>query len=355
VSGATAVDLEALEREALADVAAAADEGALEAARVKHLGRRSALKELLSRVGSLPPEQRREVGQGGNRVARAVEAALEARLAEVRGAAAVDLAHAEAIDLSFPGTPPRRGHRHPVHRVMREIEEIFRGLGYEVARGPEVETDYYNFEALNIPEGHAARDGFDSFFVADEETVRRAVEGLETNIVLRTHTSPMQVRVMEREAPPIRVIVPGKTYRRDSDATHTPMFHQVEGLLVDEGVTLADLKGTLEYFARAMFGDERRVRLRPTHFPFTEPSVEADVSCFQCGGKGCRLCSHEGWLELLGAGMVHPNVLRAGGIDPARYRGFAFGVGIDRITQLKYGVEDMRSLFDNDVRLIRQF
>jgi phenylalanyl-tRNA synthetase alpha chain len=349
MSEAPAVDLDALEREAIAAVHAATDEAGLENARIHYLGRRAPLKVLLSTVGSLPPERRREVGQRANAVARTIEAALEAGLAALRQRG--DLAGAESIDLTFPGTPPGRGHRHPVHRVMREIEEIFRGLGYEVARGPEVETDFYNFEALNLPAGHPARDGFDSFFVADEATLRAAVEGQETRVLLRTHTSPMQIRVMERERPPIRVIVPGKTYRRDSDATHTPMFHQVEGLLVDEDVTLADLKGTLEYFARAMFGDERRIRLRPTHFPFTEPSVEADVSCFQCAGRGCRLCGFEGWLEMLGAGMVHPNVLRFGGVDPARYRGFAFGVGIDRIAQLKY----MRALFDNDVRLIRQF
>ncbi|HEV1997709.1 MAG TPA: phenylalanine--tRNA ligase subunit alpha, partial [Candidatus Dormibacteraeota bacterium] len=227
------------------------------------------------------------------------------------------------------------------------------------ARGPEVDNDYYTFEALNMPTGHPARDGFDTFFLdpansaTESATVAETVT--ETRVLLRPHTSPMQVRYMETHEAPIRVIIPGKTFRRDNDATHVPMFHQIEGLLVDEGITVADLKGTLEYFARAMFGDQRRIRLRPDHFPFTEPSLEVHVSCMQCDGSGCALCRHSGFIEILGSGMVHPNVLRYGGMDPERYTGFAFGCGIDRVAMLRYGIDDLRSLFENDVRMIRQF
>jgi len=238
---------------------------------------------------------------------------------------------------------------------MRELEEIFRGLGYDIARGPEVELDYYAFEALNIPVGHPARDGFDTFFVVPLASDGAVDPDVETRVLLRPHTSPMQVRYMESHTPPIKVVIPGKTYRRDNDATHVPVFHQLEGLLVDEGVTVADLRGTLEYFARAMFGDDRRIRLRPDHFPFTEPSLEVHVSCFQCDGEGCSLCRHSGWIEILGSGMVHPNVLRFGGVDPERYTGFAFGIGIERIAMLKYGIDDLRSMLDPDLRLVRQF
>ncbi|MHB8508902.1 MAG: phenylalanine--tRNA ligase subunit alpha [Candidatus Dormibacteria bacterium] len=349
------LNLEELRREALAQVKGAADEAALEDLRIRHLGRRAPLRELLSRVGSLPEEERRRVGQEANLTARALEDAVASRLADLRAEAAGRMA-AELIDLTAPGRLPRRGHAHPVTRITREIEDIFRGLGYSVARGPEVETDYYNFEALNLPPGHPARDGFDSFFIADPSSSSAGLESTsETKILLRAHTSPMQVRVMEAQPPPIRIIVPGRTYRRDNDATHSPMFHQVEGLLVDEGVGMSDLRGTLEYFARAMFGADREVRMRPSNFPFTEPSVEVDVSCFQCSGAGCSLCGNSGWIEMLGAGMVHPNVLRSGRIDPERYSGFAFGMGIDRIAMLKYRIDDMRTLFDNDVRFIRQF
>ena len=353
MTGQAGLDLEQHQKELLEQIAQAPDQAALEQLRVQALGRKSALSRELSRVGSLPPEERREVGRLANSVKRAVEDAFADRLSALRAGGDGSLGVAEAIDLTFPGRQPRRGHPHPVSLVMREMEEIFRGLGYDIAQGPEVETDYYSFEALNIPVGHPARDGFDTFFIATGDG-EAAPEG-ETKVVLRPHTSPMQVRYMEAHTPPIRVVIPGKTYRRDNDATHVPVFHQLEGLLVDEGVTVADLRGTLEYFARAMFGDDRKIRLRPDHFPFTEPSLEVHVSCFQCDGAGCSLCRYSGWIEILGSGMVHPNVLRFGGIDPDRYTGFAFGMGIDRIAMLKYGVEDLRSMLDPDLRFVRQF
>jgi phenylalanyl-tRNA synthetase alpha chain len=349
LTGKTGLDLKDHQREALARIEAAPDEGSLEELRVQFLGRKAMLSLELAGIGALPPEQRREAGARLNAVKAAIHQALDSRRSELRSGGAGSLAAAEAIDLTFPGERPRRGHLHPVMRVWREMEEIFRGLGYDVARGPEVETDYYSFEALNMPAGHPARDGFDTFFLGSGDSTQ------ETKVLLRPHTSPMQIRYMEQHRPPIKVVIPGKTYRRDNDATHVPMFHQLEGLYVDEGVTVADLKGTLEYFARAMFGDDRRIRLRPDHFPFTEPSLEVHVSCMQCDGSGCSLCRFSGWIEILGAGMVHPNVLRFGGVDPERYTGFAFGCGIDRVAMLKYGMDDLRALFENDVRMTRQF
>lgn len=355
MTGESGLDLEQHQKEALDQIAAAPDPGAVAQLRIRFTGRKSALSDELSRIGDLPAETRREAGRKANAVKHAIAEALETRAQQLRAGTGGALAAAEAVDLTFPGTPPRRGHLHPVSVVLRDLEDIFRGLGYDIARGPEVETDYYNFEALNIPKGHPARDGFDTFFVAEGGGEAAPDPTAEGNVVLRTHTSPMQVRVMEKQPPPIKIVVPGKVYRRDSDATHVPMFHQLEGLYVDEGLTVADLRGTLEYFARAMFGDARRIRLRPDHFPFTEPSLEVHVSCFVCEGAGCSLCRHSGWIEILGSGMVHPNVLRFGGIDPDVYRGFAFGIGIDRIAMLKYGIEDMRAMFENDVRFIRQF
>jgi phenylalanyl-tRNA synthetase alpha chain len=349
------LDLEQHQKEALEQIAAASDAGELEQLRVRFMGRKAPLSEELSRIGTLPAEQRREAGHRANAVKRAIQDALAQRGQELRAGAPQAGAEHDAIDLTFPGTQLRRGHLHPVTLVMRDMEEIFRGLGYEVARGPEVETDYYSFEALNIPKGHPARDGFDTFFVAPPGSDGAPDPTAESNVVLRPHTSPMQIRVMEQQKPPIKVVMPGKVYRRDNDATHVAMFHQLEGFFVDEDVTVADLRGTLEYFARAMFGDARRIRLRPDYFPFTEPSLEVHVSCFVCDGSGCGLCRYSGWIEILGSGMVHPNVLRFGGIDPDRYRGFAFGMGADRIAMLKYGIDDMRSMFDNDVRFVRQF
>jgi phenylalanyl-tRNA synthetase alpha chain len=297
---------------------------------------------LLRSIPELPAEERPAVGRFGNVVKRELEQALETRQAELEDLELVQSLVADSVDVSLPGVVLPRGHLHLITSTQREIEDIFISMGYEVAEGPEIETDYYNFEALNHPADHPARSLHDTFFVGDE-------------VLLRTHTSPVQVRTMERHAPPVYIIAPGKAYRRDSDATHTPMFHQVEGLVVDRGVTLADLKGTLEVFARAMFGSDRRIRLRPHFFPFTEPSVEVDVSCMICDGTGCRLCKKSGWLEILGAGMVDPNVFGFVDYDPEEYTGFAFGMGIERIAMLKHGVTDLRLFYENDLRFVRQF
>ncbi len=318
------------------------DLDALEAARVRFLGRKADLVLLLRSIPELPVEERPEVGRVGNLVRRELEAAFEARRTELETKELILGLERERIDVTLPGWRFPLGHLHLVAQTQREIEDIFVGMGYEVADGPEVETEYYNFEALNTPADHPARSLHDTFFVSD-------------GVVLRTHTSPVQVRTMEKQQPPVYVIVPGKAYRRDSDATHTPMFNQVEGLVVDKHITLADLKGTLETFAKAMFGENRSVRLRPHFFPFTEPSVEVDVSCMICEGAGCRLCKKSGWLEILGAGMVDPNVFGFVGYDPEAYSGFAFGMGIERIAMLKHGVNDLRLFFENDLRFLRQF
>jgi phenylalanyl-tRNA synthetase alpha chain len=309
---------------------------------VRFLGRKAPLTLLLRSIPELPVDERPEVGKVGNLVRRSLESSLDARKAELEAAELVAGLERDRVDVTLPGWTLPLGHLHLVTQTQREIEDIFAGMGYEIADGPEVETEYYNFEALNTPADHPARSLHDTFFVGD-------------SVLLRTHTSSVQVRVMEKQRPPVHIIVPGKAYRRDSDATHTPMFHQVEGLVVDERVTLADLKGTLETFARAMFGADRRVRLRPHFFPFTEPSVEVDVSCMICDGAGCRLCKRSGWLEILGAGMVDPNVFGFVDYDPELYSGFAFGMGIERIAMLKHGVNDLRLFFENDLRFLRQF
>lgn len=309
---------------------------------MRFLGRKAELTLLLRSIPELPVAERPEVGKVGNLIRRELEAAVETRRGDLESRMLVDELENQRLDVSLPGRPMPLGHLHLVTQTLREIEDIFVSMGYEIADGPEVETEYYNFEALNTPADHPARSLHDTFFVG---------EGL----VLRTHTSPVQVRVMEKQHPPVHIIVPGKAYRRDSDATHTPMFHQVEGLVVDEHITLADLKGTLETFARAMFGAGRLVRLRPHFFPFTEPSVEVDVSCMMCNGTGCRLCKRSGWLEILGAGMVDPNVFGFVDYDPEVYSGFAFGMGIERIAMLKHGVNDLRLFFENDLRFLRQF
>ncbi|MCL5735575.1 MAG: phenylalanine--tRNA ligase subunit alpha [Actinobacteria bacterium] len=323
-------------------IATATDLASLDAARVRFLGRKAELTALLRSIPELPVAERPEVGKIGNLVRRELEAAIEARREELEAGELMLGLEKDRVDISLPGWTLPLGHLHLVTQTRREIEDIFIGMGYEVADGPEVETDYYNFEALNTPADHPARSLHDTFFVNDQ-------------VLLRTHTSPVQIRTMERQRPPIHIIIPGKAYRRDSDATHTPMFHQVEGLVVGEHVTLADLKGTLETFARAMFGSERQVRLRPHFFPFTEPSVEVDVSCMICEGAGCRLCKKSGWLEILGAGMVDPNVFGFVDYDPEVYSGFAFGMGIERIAMLKHGVNDLRLFFENDLRFLRQF
>jgi phenylalanyl-tRNA synthetase alpha chain len=314
----------------------------LDSERVRYLGRKSELVLLLRSISELPGDERREVGRSGNLVRTALEQALEARQRELENDKLLEGLGEDRLDVTLPGWRSPLGHLHLVVQTQREIEDIFVGMGYEVVDGPEVETEYYNFEALNTPADHPARSLQDTFFV-------------EGGQVLRTQTSPVQVRTMEKQRPPVYVIAPGKTYRRDSDATHTPMFHQVEGLVVDEGITLADLKGTLIAFAQGMFGEDRRVRLRPHFFPFTEPSIEVDVSCMLCDGAGCRLCKMSGWLEILGAGMVDPNVFGFVDYDPEKYTGFAFGMGIERIAMLKHGVNDLRLFFENDLRFLRQF
>ncbi|MGI9020584.1 MAG: phenylalanine--tRNA ligase subunit alpha [Solirubrobacterales bacterium] len=363
--------VENLRSEAEAAIAAAGDAGALEELRVRLVGRKSELTGILRGIGELPAAERGAVGSAANEARQAIEAALSTRLAELEGGALEARLAADAIDVTLPGIRPvASGHLHLISRTRREIEDIFVGLGYRVMEGPEIEHDYYNFTALNHPPGHPARMAQDTFYV-DPATLPGGVvneRGLPPgpkDVVLRTHTSPMQIRAMETQEPPIFVVVPGTVYRRDSDATHTPMFSQVEGLAVAEGISLADLAGTLEEAARALFGGERRTRLKPDYFPFTEPSVQVDVSCFACEGTGelsdgsrDSLCKGTGWIEILGAGMVDPNVfgfVAEHGYDPQAVQGFAFGMGIERIAMLKHGVPDLRKFFENDVRMLEQF
>lgn len=315
----------------------------IEQIRVRYLGKKGELTAVLRGMGQLSPEERPVVGQLANEVRAAIEAAIGEKMKELKEKELNDRLVRERLDVTMPGKAPRMGHQHPLTRAQREMEEIFIGMGFEIAEGPEVEYDYYNFQALNIPENHPARDTQDTFYITD-------------NILLRSQTSPVQVRVMEQKKPPIRVISPGRVYRSDAlDATHSPLFHQMEGLVVDKGITMSDLKGTLETFARKMFGDKTEIRFRPHHFPFTEPSAEVDVSCFVCGGKGCRVCKGEGWIEILGAGMVHPFVLQNCGIDPEVYSGFAFGMGLERVTMTRYGIDDIRLFYENDERFLKQF
>jgi phenylalanyl-tRNA synthetase alpha chain len=338
--------------EAEAAISAASSAGEVEKLRVGYLGRKAELTTMLRSIGDLPPEQRGPVGKGGNEVKRALESLLEERAGAFEAGELDERLRTDAVDVTLPGDPsPDPGHLHLITQTRREIEDVFLGLGFSIAEGPEVEYDYYNFTALNHPPGHPARMLQDTFYLSDE-------------VLLRTHTSPMQVRAMEEAEPPIYIVVPGKVYRRDSDATHTSMFHQIEGLAVDEDITLADLQGVLLEFARAIFGPERDIRLRPHYFPFTEPSVEVDVSCFACNGTGyvgaerCSLCKGSGWIEILGSGMVDPNVLgfvAHNGYDPERVQGFAFGMGIERIAMLRHGVPDLRLFFENDVRFLEQF
>ena len=329
-----------LESIALQNIRHARTPEELELLRVKHLGRKGDLTVILRGLGKLDPEERRHVGQEANRAKEVLEAALDqARLALK---AAARRAAATTVDVTLPGRRLPRGRLHPLNRIMAEVCDIFLHLGFEAVEGPEVELDWYNFEALNLPPDHPARDMQDTFYFNDQ-------------VLLRTHTSPMQIRTMEQRQPPVRIIAPGKVYRRDSDITHSPMFHQVEGLLVDKGVTFADLKGVLTAFVHQMFGPEVGVRFRPSYFPFTEPSAEVDIECVMCGGHGCRVCKATGWLEVLGSGMVHPAVFEAVGYDSETYTGFAFGLGIERIAMLKYGVDDIRLFFDNDLRFLRQF
>ena len=335
--------VDAIAQEAREAVAAARSSADLEQARVRFLGRQGVLTQLLRSLGTLAPEERRLVGAAANEAKRMLEALLEERLAEALESERRAQRTRARLDLTLPGRRPARGVLHPLTRVHDEIVAIFAGLGFSVVDGPEVETDYYNFEALNIPRDHPARDMQDTLYLTE-------------STLLRTHTSPVQIRTMLAQKPPVRIIVPGRVFRRDvADASHSPMFHQVEGLAVDRNVTMADLKGTLGLFAREMFGPESRVRFRPSFFPFTEPSAEVDVLCFVCHGQGCRLCKQGGWLEILGSGMVHPQVLKNVGYDPEEVTGWAFGMGIERIAMLKYGIDDLRLFFDNDLRFLRQF
>ncbi len=315
----------------------------LEDVRVSVLGKKGELTQVLRQMGGLSAEERPVIGALANKVREAVENALSERKTELLAKAREEKLKNEVIDVTMAGKKPEIGGLHPITKVLDEVKNIFLGMGFSIAEGPDVELDYYNFEALNIPKEHPARDTQDTFYVSD-------------NVVLRTQTSPMQIRVMEKAKPPIRIIAPGRVYRSDAvDATHSPVFHQIEGLVVDKGITMADLKGTLEQFIKSLYGQDAKIRLRPHHFPFTEPSAEVDVSCFVCGGKGCRVCKGEGFIEILGAGMVHPDVLRRCNIDPDEYSGFAFGLGLERIVMRRMNIDDMRHLYENDVRFLKQF
>jgi phenylalanyl-tRNA synthetase alpha chain len=336
----TAQDMEGLVAQALGELRQVSDLQDLEQLRVRYLGRKSLITQIIRGLKDLTPEERRRVGALANKTKERLESAFAQTVAALKDAQA--RCAAAGIDVTLPGRRGTLGRLHPLTHIMEEVCDIFLHLGFEAVEGPEVELDYYNFEALNIPADHPARDMQDTFYFNDR-------------VLLRTHTSPMQVRVMEQRRPPVRIIAPGKVYRRDSDMTHSPMFHQVEGLLVDRGVTFAHLKGVLTEFVHQMFGPEVGVRFRPSFFPFTEPSAEIDIACVICRGEGCRVCKTTGWLEILGSGMVHPTVLEAVGYDSEEFTGFAFGLGVERIAMLKYGIDDIRLFYDNDLRFLRQF
>lgn len=337
-------ELEALKKQALEELGKVDSLDLLKDLKVKYLGKKGPMTEILRGMGKLAAEERPKIGQIVNDIKTELQKVVEekAQLLEQK-ALEFKLAN-EKVDITLPGRHPHEGHLHPVTLTLREMKKIFMRMGFDVMEGPEIENDYYNFEALNLPKDHPARDMQDTFYITNE-------------YLLRTQTSPIQARTMQSLEPntPIRMIAPGTVYRCDYDATHSPMFHQVEGLVVDKNISLADLKGTLELFLKEIFGSSVKVRLRPSYFPFTEPSVEVDISCVICGGKGCRVCKNSGWLEILGSGMVHPNVLRMSGYDPNKMTGFAFGMGVERIAMLKYGIDDLRLFFENDLRFVRQF
>lgn len=336
-------ELENIKDDAISEISKVSDRLKLDEIRVKYLGKKGVLTGILRSMGSLSPEERPKFGKLANDVRGHIENALNEAMEGIRKKEREIKLNSETIDISMPGKANQIGGLHPITKVLDEIKEVFFGMGFSVAEGPEVELDYYNFEALNIPKNHPARDEQDTFYVSD-------------NVVLRTQTSPVQVRTMEKTKPPIRVIVPGRVYRSDAvDATHSPIFYQIEGLVVDKGITMANLYGTLDTFAKRLFGEKTRTKFRPHHFPFTEPSAEMDISCYVCGGKGCRVCKNSGWIEILGSGMVHPDVLRRGGIDPEVYSGFAFGMGLERIVMKKYEIDDIRFFSENDVRFLKQF
>lgn len=335
--------LEAIRAAATEEIAKVSSKTDLDALKVRFLGKKGELTAILKQMGKLSPEERPVMGQLANEVRSFIEEKIEERSAEIKVLETAQKLKDETIDVTMPGKVKPLGHKHPLSTVLDEVKEIFMGMGFDVATGPEVEWDYYNFEALNIPKGHPARDTQDTFYITE-------------NMLLRTQTSPVQIRVMENNQPPIRIIAPGRVYRSDAvDATHSPLFHQIEGLVVDKGITMGDLKGNLEAFAKRLYGNDTKIRLRPHHFPFTEPSCEIDVSCFRCGGKGCPMCKGEGWIEILGGGMVHPKVLKNGGIDPEVYSGFAFGVGLERLVMFRFNIDDMRLLYENDMRFLGQF
>ncbi|MGJ7920477.1 phenylalanine--tRNA ligase subunit alpha [Neobacillus sp. LXY-4] len=337
--------LKELQTEALEKIEQSANLKELNDIRVAYLGKKGPITEVLRGMGSLSAEERPKMGALVNEVREEIASKIETKQQELEAAAINEKLAAETIDVTLPGRPVRVGNHHPLTRIIEEAEDFFIGMGYTIAEGPEVESDFYNFEALNLPKGHPARDMQDSFYITEE-------------ILLRTHTSPMQARTMEKKKGkgPVKIICPGKVYRRDNDdATHSHQFMQIEGLVVDENIRMSDLKGTLDLFAKKMFGEDREIRLRPSFFPFTEPSVEVDISCKICGGKGCNVCKGTGWIEVLGAGMVHPNVLEMAGFDSKKYTGFAFGIGVERIAMLKYGVDDIRHYYTNDIRFIKQF
>lgn len=337
-------ELQRIKEEALSAIKSASVEQALQDVRVKYLGKKGEVTALLKGLGKLSPEERPKMGALVNAVRQALEEEIDALKTSMEVAAMNARLEEEKIDITLPGRAPKTGHIHPLTTVNEMIEDFFMKMGYTVEEGPEIEQDHFNFECLNLPKDHPARDMQDSFYITE-------------NFLLRTHTSPVQARTMQRHEPnsPIRMIAPGKVYRWDYDATHSPVFHQVEGLIIDEHITFADLKGTIETFLRHMFGDETKVRFRTSFFPFTEPSAEVDISCVMCGGEGCRVCSHTGWLEILGCGMVHPRVLELNGYDPNKVKGFAFGMGVERIAMLLYGIGDLRLFFEDDIRFLEQF
>ena len=335
-------ELDRLQKEVVVSISQASTEKEISQIRVKYLGKKGSITQVLKSLGTLPESERREIGQRANQLKESTETRIEEALLRIRERDRREALESEKIDVTLPGRRIPVGKRHPLTQTLDEILDIFSRLGFEVVEGPEVELDYYNFEALNIPKGHPAREMQATFFISDD-------------VVLRTHTSPVQVRTMEKKRPPVRVVCPGAVYRCDSDPSHSPMFHQVEGLLVDKGITLADLKGVLTVFVHQMFGKETKLRFRPSFFPFTEPSAEIDIECFICGGKGCGVCSNTGWLEILGSGMVDPAVYKFVNYDPEEVTGFAFGMGIERIAMLKFGINDIRLFFTNDLRFLKQF
>ena len=335
--------LEAIRAEVRERLEESKNKADLESLRIRFLGKKGELTALLRGMGALSPEERPRMGALVNEVRQHLESAIETKLKLLEEEALARRIAEEQIDVTVPGIAPSFGYEHPMTKVLEEIKEIFLGMGFQIASGPEVELDHYNFEKLNMPKYHPSRDTQDTFYINE-------------NILLRTQTSPVQIHVMENQKPPIKVIAPGRVYRADEvDATHSPLFHQIEGLVVDKGIRMSDLKGTLELFAKRLYGEECVVRFRPHHFSFTEPSAEMDIRCFSCGGKGCRLCKNEGWIEILGAGMVHPKVLSGCGIDPEVYSGFAFGLGLERIVMRRYNINDLRLFYENDLRFLSQF